>query len=326
MWREEGVLVRVPASTANLGPGFDTLGMALKLHIWVSMKPAEQLSIRLHGTQLVGIPTDERNLIYKMALHVFKEAGIEPKPLEIDVYSDIPLTRGLGSSASAIIAGMVAANALIGNQISVERLYEMSTRIEQHPDNVGASLLGGIVVATWDGMKVNYVRLAPHKHLGVVVAIPRFYLETKEARNVLPNEVSMADAVYNISRSSLLVAALCTGQFERLADAMRDRIHQPYRAPLIPGMARILEEAPMYGALGVALSGAGPTLLALIDKREDDEYLREYLSKTLHIHGVDADVVRLEPSNEGAVCSGTAADFQAVLDRAQAYTEGAKRI
>ncbi|MCY9516559.1 homoserine kinase [Paenibacillus apiarius] len=313
MWQQDGVLVRVPASTANLGPGFDTLGMALHLHLWIAMKPAETTVIRLHGSELAGIPTDESNLIYRVAHSVFRAAGVEGRPLEMDVYSEIPLTRGLGSSASAIIGGLYAANALIGHPLSQEQLFNMATLIERHPDNVGASLFGGIIAAAWDGEQTEHIRIEPHGDLSTVVAIPQFQLETKMARNVLPAHVSLADAVFNISRSSLLVAALSSGQLHVIATAMRDRLHQPYRASLIPGMPRILDEAPGHGALGVALSGAGPTLLAFTDKRRSNASLVSYMKETFLAHGVEATVMEVEISREGAVCCGTWDGISSVL-------------
>lgn len=313
MWKEEGVLVRVPASTANLGPGFDTLGMALELHLWVAMKPAEQMRIRLHGSELHGLPVDERNLIYRTAQAVFREAGVEERPLALDVYSEIPLTRGLGSSASALIGGLAAANWLIGQPLTEQRLFDMATAIERHPDNVGASLFGGIIAAMWDGEQARHIRLDPPAGLGTVVAVPQFELETKKARHVLPERIDMADAVHNISRSSVLVAALASGRTELLAEAMRDRLHQPYRASLIPGMPGILEEAVRNGALGVALSGAGPTLLAFVDNRGDHDSLQAYMKQALRDHGVESRVMPLGISKEGAVRCGVWDDMAAVV-------------
>lgn len=303
MLKQEGVLVKVPASTANLGPGFDCLGMALSVYIWIAMKPAvSKTVVRTYGSELDGLPTDENNLIVKVANQVFAEVGMSPVPLEVDMYSEIPLTRGLGSSASAIVGALVAANALIGKPLSDQRLFEMATAIEKHPDNVGASLFGGLIVASWDGSKTHHVCLQPNEALSTVVAIPRFHLETKQARNVLPREFSMADAVHNVSRSSLLVAALCTGQFELLHEAMQDRMHQPYRAPLIPGMSQLLAEASQHGAYGAALSGAGPTLIALTPKHKSNAPLIAFMKRTLAEHGVEADVFELKPCLDGAVC------------------------
>jgi len=257
------VVVKVPASTANLGPGFDTLGMALSLYAWISMAPSETTRITLVGDNMDGVAQDKSNLIYVVAQSVFKKAGIEMAELDIGIRSDIPLTRGLGSSASAIVGALVAANALIGNVLSEDQLFQMATALEKHPDNVGASMFGGIIAAAWDGVRAEYVRIDPPVGMDVLVAIPEFELSTKKARNVLPEHISLQDAVFNVTHSSLLTAALASGRLDLLSHAMRDRLHQPYRAALIPGMEKILLEATEHGALGAVLSGAGPTLLLL---------------------------------------------------------------
>ncbi|NGZ77508.1 homoserine kinase [Saccharibacillus alkalitolerans] len=305
------VRVRVPASTANLGPGFDTLGMSLSLYIWVEMRRAERTTVHFAGEGFEGIPADKRNLIYKVAQLVFEEAGESVPELEIGMRSDIPLTRGLGSSASAIIAGMAAANALIGSPLSKERLFDLATGLERHPDNVGASLFGGIIAAAWDGERADYVRIEPPQALKVLVLIPEFELATSEARAVLPQQLSIQDAVYNISRSSLLTAALFSGRLDLLASAMRDRLHQPYRAALVPGMEKILEQASDHGALGAALSGAGPTLLAFVDRNGGRHgELETFMQSVMREHGIEARALWLEPDLEGAVCeTGSRSDL-----------------
>ncbi|OAB38947.1 homoserine kinase [Paenibacillus macquariensis subsp. defensor] len=302
MIRSQGVCVKVPASTANLGPGFDTLGMALSLYSWIGMKESEHTQFHLYGDQMNGLTADKSNLVYQVAQLVFDEAGVCVPEIEISMYSDIPLTRGLGSSASAIVGGMVAANALIGSPLSKDKLFDMATKLEGHPDNVGASLFGGIITAIWDGIHADYIRMEPHTNLEVLVVIPEFQLSTSDARKVLPDQISREDAVYNISRSSLLVAALSQGRFDLIGRAMSDRLHQPYRASLVPGMSRILEEAPNRGALGVALSGAGPTLLALVDRgnlRKRD--LETYLLDTMKEYGIQASARWLDPSSDGVI-------------------------
>lgn len=262
------VVVKVPASSANLGPGFDSLGMALSLFAWVSMAPASETRITLVGDNLDGVSQDKTNLVYTVAQAVFEKAGVELPELDIGIRSDIPLTRGLGSSASAIVGALVAANTLIGNALTDDELFQMATALEKHPDNVGASLFGGIIAAAWDGSRAEYVRLEPPAGMDVLVAIPEFELSTKKARNVLPEQITMKDAVFNVTHASLLTAALATGRLDLLGHAMRDRLHQPYRAALIPGMERILREATEHGALGAVLSGAGPTLLLLTRSEE----------------------------------------------------------
>lgn len=295
------VLVKVPASTANLGPGFDTLGMALELFAWVEMGIADRTRFDLIGPGLHGVPEDKSNLVYRVAQQVFAEAGVSHPELSIAMRSDIPLTRGLGSSASAIVAAMVAANALIGNPLSQDQLFQLATRLEKHPDNVGASLFGGIVVAFWDGSRAEYIRLQPDPRLQVLAVIPDFQLSTEKARDALPRQVSVSDAVFNVSHSSLLVAALSTGALPMLRHAMRDRLHQPYRAPLIPGMDKILSGAEEHGALGVALSGAGPTLLALVDRETPyKQKLEQYMLDTLQHENIRSAAIWLNPCSSGA--------------------------
>jgi homoserine kinase len=274
--------------------------MALNLYTWIEMDYAKETKIILHGEQMRGIPADKSNLIYHVAQMVFAEAGVYCPELAIAMYSEIPLTRGLGSSASAIIGGMAAANALIGNILTEDKIFQMATQLEKHPDNVGASLFGGLVVAFWDGARAEYIRITPHERLEVLVAIPEFQLSTEAARHALPKEVLMKDAVFNLSHSSLLVAALYSGQMNMIRHAMQDVLHQPYRAALIPGMTTILREATNYGALGVALSGAGPTLLALVDKQNNErDQLEQFMLDTLLNENIKAQMKWLQPEALG---------------------------
>lgn len=291
--------VRVPASTANLGPGFDTIGMALNLYTDIEMTAAERTTIRLKGPQLDGIPADKNNLVYKVAQMVFEKAGVSVPELDIVMSSDIPLARGLGSSAAAIVGSLYAANAMIGSPFSDDDLFQLATGLEKHPDNVGASLFGGIVVARWDGERAEYIRLEPHEHLEVLVAIPHFHLETKKARSALPERIDFADAVYNVSHVALLTAALCSGRLDMIRHAMRDRLHQPYRAELIPGLAKILAEAEHYGAVGAALSGAGPSILAFADKGVNRERLARFLEETLLEEQIESTLLWLSPERNG---------------------------
>ncbi|TFE30714.1 homoserine kinase [Cohnella luojiensis] len=294
------VVVKVPASTANLGPGFDSLGMALSLYSWISMTPAESTRIILVGDNLEGISQDKTNLVYVVAQAVFEKAGVRIPELEIGIRSDIPLTRGLGSSASAIVGALVAANSMIGNALTEDELFQMATALEKHPDNVGASLYGGIIAAAWDGARAEYVRIEPPSGMDVLVAIPEFELSTKKARNVLPDRISMEDAVFNVTHSSLLTAALASGRLDLLAHAMRDRLHQPYRAALIPGMEKILLEATEHGALGAVLSGAGPTILLLARSGDsNNEKLVAFVEEVMASEGVAVTTRWLTPCLQG---------------------------
>lgn len=292
--------VKVPASTANLGPGFDTLGMALSLYAWIEMEEAEETVFHLYGDEMAGLPRDKSNLLYKVAQMVFAEAGVSVPELSISMYSEIPLTRGLGSSASAIVGALAAANAMIGSPLDGAKLFDMATAIEKHPDNVGASLFGGIITAVWDGSHADYIRIDPPEGLEVLVVIPEFELETAKARQALPAEVTLGDAVHNISRTSLLTAALAAGRLDLIGAAMQDRLHQPYRAPLVPGMEKLLAEAPGHGALGIALSGAGPTLLCMVDRNEQrKQELEGFLRATMQENGIPARTLWLPPCTSG---------------------------
>jgi homoserine kinase len=294
------VMARVPASSANLGPGFDALGMALNLYAYIAMSPSDTTRVTLHGSNVQGLPTDKSNLLYQMAQRVFAEAGAPEMELEIAVRSDIPLTRGLGSSAAAIVGAIGAANALIGSPMDRDKLFQIATQIEGHPDNVGAALYGGIIAAIWDGQRGKCVRIEPHARLEALAAIPTFELSTGKARAALPESVSRADAVFNVGHASMLIAALATGELGAIREAMADRLHQPYRAPLVPGMERCLREAADHGALGAALSGAGPTLLALFDAASPRrEELSSFMKNTLAEHGVEADMLWLKPDSAG---------------------------
>lgn len=300
---ERRVTVKVPASTANLGPGFDSLGMAMSLFAWIELSASRngETVIELFGDGMDSLPLDKSNLLYKVTQLVFREAGVEVPELNIAMYSEIPLTRGLGSSASAIVGALVAANALIGEPLSRQQLFQIATELEGHPDNVGASLFGGIVVSAWErGEEARHVRLQPPADLETLVAIPAFQLSTEKARHALPAVVDRADAVFNVGRSSLLVAALASGEVGLLRHALADRLHQPYRAPLIPGMTEILERAGEFGALGAALSGAGPTLIAFVDAAEQGKAaLEPFLRETLRKEGIEAQTMWLAPYPDG---------------------------
>ncbi|PKM82550.1 MAG: homoserine kinase [Firmicutes bacterium HGW-Firmicutes-14] len=294
------VRVQVPATTANMGPGFDTLGMALKLYNIVEMEEAGlNLYIDVEGDGAERIPRGRSNIVYVAAARVFQITGYEPRGLRIKITNNIPLARGLGSSASAIIGGLVAANILSGNKLTENELLNLAANIEGHPDNVAPALLGGIVVTVKDDDEIQFVKIEPPAKLRCVVAIPDFPLQTKAAREVLPQAVTISDAVFNISRTALLVAALMKQDFNLLTVAMDDKIHQPYRSNLVPGMKKVFAAARLAGARGVALSGAGPTLIAFCD--ENTGFIAKVMKETFSQSGLQVKVLELEPNPVGAV-------------------------
>ncbi|MFB9995491.1 homoserine kinase [Deinococcus oregonensis] len=293
--------VRAPASSANLGPGFDSLGLSVPLYTTLRVTPQHQTEVVPMGAGLNGTPHDESNYVYQAMLLAAKRAG-QPLPhARIEIESDVPLARGLGSSAAALVAGIVAGNELLGNPLTPEVVLDVAAREEGHPDNVAPALFGGIVVATLDKLGTHYVRLDPPAHLAVTVLIPDFELSTSKARAVLPKEYSRADAVHALSHAALLAAALSVGRLDLLRHAMQDYIHQIWRAPLVPGLSDILEEAHKHGALGAALSGAGPTVLCFHDTREDTARLHTYLHTVMAKNGLTGTVLDLPIDAVGTV-------------------------
>ena len=294
------VCVKVPATTANLGPGFDCLGMALKLYNTVEMEEiGNGLCIEVEGDGKSGIPTDEENIVYKAALKVFKAVGYVPKGLKIKLKNDIPLCRGLGSSAAAIVGGIVAANVLSGKKLDKYKMLKLANQMEGHPDNVAPALLGGIIISTVIKNNIEYIKIKPPAGLKAVVAVPDFQLSTKLAREVLPKGVPFEDAVFNVSRVSLLIACLYSGDLSKIKFAVEDRLHQNYRAKLVPGMEEVFREAYNAGARGVVLSGAGPTLLALAGDNFDA--IADAMCKTFKKYGIKTSIMQLEPSDGGAI-------------------------
>ena len=255
--------IRVPATTANLGCGFDILGLALQLYnsFTFTLTPEPGWHVQLSAG--VPLPTDSNNLVYRAARRLFEYVGHIPPGLHLSCTTEIPLARGLGSSSSAIVGGLVAANQLTGNTLDKEALLAMAVDLEGHPDNVTPALMGSLTLSYTTDTQQRYLRLPFPEELVLIVAIPAFELPTTQARSVLPAQVSRADAVFNCSRTALFIYALQTRRYDLLATAMDDRLHQPYRAALVPGMTEAMTAAYAAGALGVALSGAGPTLLAI---------------------------------------------------------------
>ena len=262
--------VRVPASTANLGAGFDCLGLALDLHLTVRATILHDAKSLSHA-QTRGVAGSEKlptnaaeNLILRAMSHAAKRERFVLPAVSLDAHNEIPIAGGLGSSAAAIVAGIALAYAISGRKMTEDAALGCATALESHVDNVGAALLGGFVASMVrpDGSAVAIRRSWP-KEIRVVAITPEVTLKTSASRAALPPSVPHADAVFNLQRSSLFLAALEARRYDLLADAMRDRLHQPYRQQLIPGLAAVLSMPLLPGMLGVALSGSGPTVVAL---------------------------------------------------------------
>ena len=265
------VVVDVPATTANLGPGFDCLGAALDLNNRFAMRRieggGERFELIIEGTEGSHLRGGPENLVYRAAQRVWKAAGLEPVALEARVRLAVPPARGLGSSATAIVAGLMGANALVGEPLSKEKLLELAIDIEGHPDNVVPSLLGGLCMpAKAASQRWRVVRCEWTPSVKAVVAIPSIRLSTSEARRAMPKAIPVGDAVVNLGALTLLLQGLRTGNGDLISDGMHDRLHEPYRWRLIKGGDQVKQAAMDAGAWGCAISGAGPSVLALCEE------------------------------------------------------------
>ena len=264
------VEVRAPATTANLGPGYDCLGMALDIwnRLTVSTLPAGSTpTVQVNGEGEGELAGDTDNLTYRAMAFLYDEADTPIPPLELVCQNGIPLSRGMGSSAAAIAGGLVAANALLDEPFSANDLLEMAATIEGHPDNVAAAVHGGLRLVVMEDNQIYTAPIRIPAELQAVLFIPENRIATVDARRVLPAEISVADAVYNMSRAALLVAAMEGNRPEYLKIATQDRLHQPYRETIFPPMKVIFAAARDAGALGVFLSGSGSAVMALTQER-----------------------------------------------------------
>ena len=255
------ISVRVPATSANLGPGYDAVGLALSLSMRIGLDRAPYPVVEVRGTGAELIPRGPEHPAYRAARFVAELIGESDAHFRLVQENAIPPTRGLGGSAAALVGGAVAANDLFGGQIAAPDLLNIVCELDGHPDNAAPALLGGLVIGTLTPEGVSAVRLEP-KDLKVVVAVPDFAVSTTAARRALPDSIPHRDAVFNVGRSGLLLGSLATGEYELLRVAMQDRLHQPYRTHLIPGLEDVIEAALANGAYGASLSGSGPTVLA----------------------------------------------------------------
>ena len=265
------ISVLSPATTANLGPGFDCLGMSLDLWNRLDVLPAEEGDeplVEIIGEGESELATDSCNLVYQAMEFLFREADETIPPVQLICHNQVPLSRGLGSSAAAIAGGLVAANALSCHTFSPNELLEMAATIEGHPDNVAAAIFGGLRLVISDQNQLYTVPLGVPPEVQAVILVPEARIATEDARRVLPNTVSFTDAVYNMGRIALLVAGMTTNHPEYLSVATQDQLHQPYRQTIFPAMKVIFKAARDAGALGVFLSGSGSTILALTWGRE----------------------------------------------------------
>jgi homoserine kinase len=292
---------RVPATTANLGPGFDCLGLALDL--WNETRltlEGEGVRVAIEGEGADRLPADESNLVAQAALRLYDEAGVgRPPGMRIECSVRVPLSSGLGSSSSAVAAGLLGANELLGRPLARLRLLELAAELEGHPDNVAAALFGGLTVVVRKGERLLLKKiLVPEVH--VALAVPELPFSTRTARAGLPTQVTLKDAVFNLGRTPLVVEALRTGDFELLGQVMDDRLHQANRLKLIPGGRAAWLAAQQAGAAAVAISGSGPSLIAFVSLATEASSVARAMVDAFAGVGVVARPLSLSASAAGA--------------------------
>ncbi len=288
--------MKIPATSANIGSGFDTIGVALQMYNTITVEEIpEGLEIVVNDESNRFLPKDERNLVYRGIKAVFEKVGYSCPGLRIELTNNIPVTRGLGSSSAGIVGGLVAGNTICGNKLSESELITLACKLEGHPDNTTPAITGGFAVAV-KTEPVSYIRLpADADDLRFALFIPSFALNTVRARGVLPKAVSHTDAVYNTSRAALLTAALISKRYDLLGTAFQDRLHQPFRKCLIGGVNRIFRFGRENNAYGTYISGAGPTVVSVIDKKYEkvfyekaNAFLSKYMKNwSIKIVGID---------------------------------------
>ena len=303
------VSVKVPATTANLGPGFDCLGLALPIYNTVTVEetimPGTGIEINIidetHEQDIISIPTDENNIVYKAIELLYNSIGQTPSELKITIKTHIPIARGLGSSAAVIVGGLMAANELLGRPADEAALLSIATEIENHPDNITPAVVGGFVVSSLeeDG-SVIYSKMNWPKDWNITVCIPDYELATDIARSVLPPEVPMRDAIFNLKHTAMLVQAVNTHDEKLMKAALNDRLHQQYREKLIPGLKEIKEALKHEeNVMGVVISGAGPSVLVVSHGNNLDK-IRETVSNVWLDLNVKSKILTLQVEENGA--------------------------
>jgi homoserine kinase len=294
--------IRVPATTANLGAGFDCIGAALSRYNEFTFTPidTENLVIAVTGVEAARVDTDASNLAYQAFLNLYAQIDRTPPGIKLDIKLGVPLARGLGSSATAIVGGLLGANALANNPLSPAEVMQLAIEMEGHPDNVVPALIGGCRLAATAANGWAIADIPWHSSIVPVVAIPDFELSTAQARSVLPNEYSRADAIFNTAHLGLMIRGLETGNAQWLTAGLIDRIHQPYRQKLIPGYTDVEQAVIADGGYGMVISGAGPTLLAMTTANRA-EAVAMAMAESWGIHQIQVQAQPLVLDLQGAV-------------------------
>ena len=307
------VSVKVPATTANFGSGFDCLGMALPIYNVISIEetvlPGTGVEINIISETddddefaIEHIPKDENNIIYKAVELLYNSIGQTPSELKINIKSQIPIAKGLGSSASIIVGGLMAANELLGHPADEAALLSIATEVEGHPDNVTPAIVGGLVITSLeDDGSIVYRKLPWPEEWHLTLCIPDYELATDISRSVLPKEVPMKDATFNARRSAMFVEAVHTKDAELMRLALQDKLHQPYRTKLVPGLQDIMDNLKHEeNVIGCVLSGAGPAMLIVSQKNNLDR-IKSIVSETWSDYNVKTDIRTVKPELMGAV-------------------------
>lgn len=304
MTQTDVITVKVPATTANIGPGFDCLGAALTLYneFTFTLKDQGNTSFQVIGVESEKVSLTEDNLLYKSFVKLYEYLGQTPPPVEIQIKVGVPLARGLGSSATAIVGGLLGANHFVTQPLSNTELLNLAIAIEGHPDNVVPAFLGNCILSVKEADTWEFVPINCHSDLAFILAIPDFELSTEEARKVLPKQLSYSSAVYNISHLGLLIKALETGTEKWLKMALNDELHQPYRQDLIKGYEEVKKAALQAGAYNMVISGAGPTLLSVTSQNLANQVASK-MEKAWKLIGVNAKVQCLALDLTGAKIS-----------------------
>ncbi len=305
------VSVKVPATSANLGPGFDCLGLALPIYnevmIEETVMPGTGIEISILSNNqeeldLMSIPTDKNNIVYKAVELLYNSIGQTPSELKITIKSEIPIAKGLGSSASVIVGGLIAANELLGKPADEAALLSIATEVEGHPDNATPAIVGGLVLSSQeDDGSVVYRKLDWPEDWKIMVCVPDYELATDIARSVIPKEIPIKDAAFNARRCAMLIQAISNEDEELMKLALQDKIHQPYRMKLVPGLSEIIENLKHEpDVLGCVLSGAGPAVL-VITKGGNQDKIKDIVRETWSNLNVKSDIQVLKIEEQGAI-------------------------
>lgn len=294
----DAIVARVPATSANLGSGFDCLGLALGLYNDIALLPDLNFAVDVIGEGADSLPRDRANLVARTVVRYFETIGRTPPHFAIRLTNRVPMCGGLGSSSTALVGGILTANHLAGDILSTDELLHLAADWEGHPDNVAPAILGGFVLSVKDGHNLTTLSIPYPPNVRAVAFLPRFSTSTREARRLLPSRIAHADAVFNVGRAALLVGAMATGRLEYLRIATQDRLHQPYRQVLFPSMPRFFDAALEAGAHGAWLSGSGSALLALAS--DHAETIAAAFEQVARSAGVAGRVQILDLTGEGA--------------------------